>query len=488
MTETEQPRPLRAIDALIFNVYYFSVNVQTLTLVPLLMPILVERFLNADIKGSALGTLRLVTLMISLLVHTLAAQLSDRCTSKLGRRKPFMLLSLFLETLVLLGLGLTISYMKGSGTYAMVFTTITLAMVFSNLGLGPAQAIIPDLVPQEKHGRFAAVKSLFELPLPVIFVAFTIAKLISHNQFWGVIWILIAVKVVSGLITLLIPEKPILRPTKSFDKDSILRLVAMTLAFTGIILLLGLGARYALPIVKSLMTNSSHFKILNAAFGIFAMAVAVVIGVAISTRLSLGDETQGRRRFTWWVINRLAFMVGATNLVSFVLYFLQERFPQLAGEAAARPTAILMTVVGLALLLAALLAGWLTDKWGPKPLLFISGFLAFGASVMVVLSDSLFVVYAGAAVIGIATGLFYSANWALGTRIVPRDEAGKWLGISNVAGAGAGAVGAYIGGPIGDNAGYAVLMLVYGVVFLLSTLALFGINPQKQDFVPEKSE
>ena len=181
-------------------------------------------------------------------------------------------------------------------------------------------------------------------------------------------------------------------------------------------------------------------------------------------------------------------MVGATNLASFVLYFLQERFPQLAGEAAARPTAILMTVVGLALLLAALLAGWLTDKWGPKPLLFASGFLAFGASVMVVLSDSLFVVYAGAAVIGIATGLFYSANWALGTRIVPRDEAGKWLGISNVAGAGAGAVGAYIGGPIGDNAGYAVLMLVYGVVFLLSTLALFGINPQKQDFVPEKSE
>ena len=43
---------------------------------------------------------------------------------------------------------------------------------------------------------------------------------------------------------------------------------------------------------------------------------------------------------------------------------------------------------------------------------------------------------------------FLAANWALGTEIVPKEEAGRYLGISNLAGAGAGAVGAYIGGPI----------------------------------------
>ena len=49
-------------------------------------------------------------------------------------------------------------------------------------------------------------------------------------------------------------------------------------------------------------------------------------------------------------------------------------------------------------------------------------------------------------------------------------------GISNVAGTGAGAIGAFIGGPIGDIAGYSVLILVYGVLFLVSTLALFPIK------------
>ena len=63
---------------------------------------------------------------------------------------------------------------------------------------------------------------------------------------------------------------------------------------------------------------------------------------------------------------------------------------------------------------------------------------------------SLPVIYLGGVIIGIATGLFFASNWALGTVLVPKEEAGRYLGISNLAGAGAGAVGAYIGGPIAD--------------------------------------
>jgi MFS family permease len=64
----------------------------------------------------------------------------------------------------------------------------------------------------------------------------------------------------------------------------------------------------------------------------------------------------------------------------------------------------------------------------------------------------------------------------LGTEIVPKDQAGKFLGISNLAGAGAGAVGAYIGGPIADQIGYTNLMTIYVVLFLFSILALAKIK------------
>ncbi len=73
-------------------------------------------------------------------------------------------------------------------------------------------------------------------------------------------------------------------------------------------------------------------------------------------------------------------------------------------------------------------------------------------------------------------GVFYAANWALGTDIVPKEQAGRYLGLSNVAGAGAGAIGAYIGGPIGDGRGYVLLMTVYGILFLISNLALLWIK------------
>lgn len=81
--------------------------------------------------------------------------------------------------------------------------------------------------------------------------------------------------------------------------------------------------------------------------------------------------------------------------------------------------------------------------------------------------------------IGAAMGLFYSANWALGTEIVPQDRAGQFLGISNLAGAGAGAIGAYIGGPIADANGYVLLFVIYGLMFLLSILALMGVKEQR---------
>lgn len=211
------------------------------------------------------------------------------------------------------------------------------------------------------------------------------------------------------------------------------------------------------------------------------MAMAIGLGVWSSLRISLGDEAKKQTSFTWWVINRLAFLVGATNLAGFVLYFIQERFPELQGEAAAGPTSMLIMFVGIAILISAVPAGWLTDRFGNKPLIAFSGILATVGTITVTASTGMLMLYAGGLLIGIAIGIFYSANWALGTQIVPQEQAGRYLGLSNLAGAGAGAIGAYIGGPIGDGMGYMLLMSIYGFLFLVSTLALFGIKEGKQE-------
>jgi MFS family permease len=220
--------------------------------------------------------------------------------------------------------------------------------------------------------------------------------------------------------------------------------------------------------------------------GLLAMLVSVGLGVYMSVRMSIGREAARRNpSFTWWVINRLAFLVGAINLSTFAVYFIQARLG-FERETAAGPAARLMLVVGVFILLSALPSGWLADRFGRRSLVAVSGFMAAVGTLIALLSPNLTIIYVGGTLIGIATGLFYTANWALGTDIVPKQEAGRYLGISNLAGAGAGAVGAYIGGPIADyftvnvpsfeGLGYVVLFSIYGLLFLLSVLALAGIK------------
>jgi MFS family permease len=161
-----------------------------------------------------------------------------------------------------------------------------------------------------------------------------------------------------------------------------------------------------------------------------------------------------------------------------MLFYLQERFEEFQGQSAAGPAATVIMFVGVFVLLVALPGGWLADRFGKKPLVAVSGFLAALGTFIALIVPVITGVYIGACLIGAGVGLFYSTNWALGTEIVPPEQAGRFLGLSNLAGAGAGAIGAYIGGPIADNAGYVLLFTIYGVLFLLSTLALRGIDEE----------
>ena len=137
--------------------------------------------------------------------------------------------------------------------------------------------------------------------------------------------------------------------------------------------------------------------------------------------------------------------------------------------------------VGLSIFISSIPAGWLTDKFGRKLLCFFSGVLATFGTLVMILSVNTALLYVGGILIGIATGFFYAASWALGTTLVPQKEAGRYLGIRNLAGVGAGAIGAYIGGPIGDTVGFTLLMGIFGLLFIISTLALFGIKEKRMD-------
>ena len=468
-------RPVRWYDYITININWFALTARSQTLTPLIIPLLVQQFVGEQSKGAYVGVIRLWALMFAVLVQAFMGMLSDHSTMPWGRRRPFIFIGTLGEIVVFVFIGL-IADMQGMAGYWVLFGLYILSMLSSNASHAATQGLIPDLAPEEKRGLFSGVKTLFELPLPLIFVSFVIGKLVAKGNMWQALAALSVSMLVAMGITMMARERP-LAVAPSFKWGALWRLVGMTAVFTIIILASGEVVQW----ITSLAKNMSAWTglLLVGLAGLAGMAVAIGLGVWLSLRISIGTEFERQRSYTWWVVNRLAYLAAITNLATFLVFFVQERFPELSAEKAATPAANVVMFVGVFILLSAVPSGWLGDRFGKKRLIAISGLLAAIGTLIVVLTPGLPMLYVGGCVIGAGAGLFYSVNWALGTEIVPQDKAGQFLGMQNLAGAGAGAIGAYIGGPIADNTSYVLLMGIYALLFILSLIPLIGVEENR---------
>jgi len=476
-------RIFRWYDYITINIFNFGLSTMSQTFSSLIVPLFVQQFMGEAQKATYYGTLRLWGLMAALLAQAFWGLLSDRSTSRWGRRRPFIFGSALAGSLVtlLIVLGRTAGPQEIGG-YWLLFGMYILFQLVMNAGQGAVQGFLPDLVPQNQMGRFSAIKSLLEVPLPVIFASFVIAPMISKGNYWGGMLTACAVLVGTMLLALLVREEPLREVLSALDWQPFLRLVLMTAFFTAVILGMGELVRQLGRLLGGIENVTTLFLSMGG-LGLVVMLAAIGVGVWFSVRIGLGGA--GGTSFTAWVICRLAFLAGVFNLSSFAVYFLQAHL-NLPQEQAVGPASRLMLYVGVFIFIFAALSGWLADRFSRRLLIGAAGLLAALGTLVAILSPDLTMLYAGGCLIGAGTGLFYTSSWALGTLLVSKAEAGRYLGISNLAGAGAGAVGSYIGGPIADfftvhvpsvpGLGYVLLFGIYGLLFLFSILAVTWIK------------
>lgn len=467
-------KELRWFNYITININWFALTTRSQVITPLIVPILVQQFVGETNKGAYLGTIRLWALMFALLVQALVGILSDQNTGRFGRRRPFIFVGALLEVFIFILIGFS-AQLEGMTGYWVLFALYILSMIGTNISHGATQGLIPDLVPDEKKGLASGIKAMLELPVPLIFVSFVVAGMVQRGNLWGAIATVSVIILAAMAITMFAPETPIKEKPQRINWQPFIRLVLMTGLFTVVILTSGWAVKQALLLAETL--PQSQRILIGGLAGFTGMALAILLGVIFSLRISLGEEIKHRSSYKWWVINRLTFLVAANNLAGFMIFFLQEKFPQYPGNEAAGPAARIIMFVGIFILLSALPSGWLSDKLGKKLLTAVAAVLVgIGAAIVILAPEITGLIYAGGAVVGAGVGLFYSANWALGTALVPKNQAGKFLGLSNLAGAGAGAIGAYIGGPIADNLSYVLLMSIYGLIAVVSMFALLGIK------------
>jgi MFS family permease len=474
-------------DFISINLFWSGLNFRNTALGSVFMPYMVALFVNPDVKNTALGLMRTAGLIIAMIVQPLAGMLSDRNSSRYGRRRPYIFVGVLLDLLFLTAIGLSTNYWTLS-------CAVLLIQISSNISHGPLQGLIPDLVPPEQHGRASAFKSIFEL-LPIILVPLTIAKLVEGGQLGRAILATGLFLLVTMLLTmLLVKETPLQEKPKTSLKEPISLVLGMVL---GIVIggLAGIVSGAVVGFVPGLAVFALFDKapallVGLSLGGLTAMIVAILVGVWSGIKLALGDETKKTPAFPWWVTNRFFFLAAATSLQGFASYFLMATFG-ITIEAAIGLSANLFLVAGVFTLLIALPSGWLSDKIGHRTLVLVSGLIGVLGTALLLLTyrfPLLSLIYVAGCLVGLATGLFLTTNWALGTTIVPDEKAGRYLGISNLAGAGAGMVGAGIGGPLADlinksnpGSGYFVLFFCYAVLFLFSSLTVLRIEPSAHE-------
>jgi predicted MFS family arabinose efflux permease len=366
-----------------------------------------------------------------------------------------------------------------------LLAVVLLIQFSSNISHGPLQGLIPDLVPEDRRGVASAVKAIFEL-LPLILLGVTVAPLVANGQFgWAVAVSAGGVLVALGLTLALVRETPLKQKPDIPFGPTMVRVLGMVAgivggAAAGVISGGVVGGLIGLAVWlmggRTLAVSAGV-----AVGGTLSMVVAVVAGVWAGALATVGKEAREHTSFVWWVVNRLLFLAAVTSFQTFAPYFLMYAF-RVDIKPATSMTGTLITVVGVFTLLSALPSGWLSDRVGQRQLVGGSGLLAaLGACLVLgtIWLPNLTLIYVAGTFLGLATGLFMTTNWALGTRLVPPAEAGRYLGISNLAGAGAGMIGSGLGGPLADllekqvpGLGYFVLFAAYALFFVLSTVSL----------------
>jgi MFS family permease len=173
----------------------------------------------------------------------------------------------------------------------------------------------------------------------------------------------------------------------------------------------------------------------------------------------------------WWLIaERALFILGIYGLQAFAQYYLQD---VLQVPDPPKQTGDLLAVLTISLVVLVLIGGWLTDKYGAKRILYIGTFIASGGMFLMLFAKDMRGLTVIGSILGAGIGLFLTSNWALANRLVPEREAGKYLGLTNLATAGSGAL-ARLEGPALDwlNAAWPGTWVGYKGLFIFGALCI----------------
>jgi Na+/melibiose symporter-like transporter len=150
-------RPIRPIDFVTMNLYYFGISFLWNSLGRFLLQALLPQ---SNMAGpahaiAAFGLLAFCGLLIATIVQPLAGAFSDRFASRWGRRRPFVIVASLTDLVFLAAIVF-------APNYWFLLVAYCLLQLSSNVAHGPYQGLLPDLVPPEQRGVASSIKQFID--------------------------------------------------------------------------------------------------------------------------------------------------------------------------------------------------------------------------------------------------------------------------------------------------------------------------------------
>ena len=132
------------------SLLWFSLNFETAAQLPIVIPAQLLLFVTPGAVGNAqqavaLSLLSALGAVIALVAQPLTGAVSDRTNSRLGRRRPYVLLAGLIYVVGMLAL----AWSPGLFVFVLGFV---LAQVAANVGTAAYQGLLPDRVPLDQRG------------------------------------------------------------------------------------------------------------------------------------------------------------------------------------------------------------------------------------------------------------------------------------------------------------------------------------------------
>ena len=414
MTPSSAEQQWSNLSLLRMSGYGFGMIGFDLAMATIILPVLVQEVAPEEWKNTYLAVLGFSGLMVAAMIQPLVGQRSDRTSSPLGRRTPYMLWGGIFVCLGLIGLGF-------APNYATLFAVWLFMQANFNIGYGPYQALIRDLVPLSRVGVASSLKILSDATGALFLIAIS-SRLIgrgtgSANDFW--VWMSLG-------------------------------MIAVTI------------------IVATTVTT----------FTVRAKEVAADLSQRAAgqvQRPARGLHPQLSR----FLLSRLLIMTAITAYPTFGLFFLEDAV-ELENPTQALGDMVL--VVGGALALSIYPAGWVSDRIGRKPVVMAGAIGAAAASIWLREAHDVTSVLVTASLLGASIGVLLSSNWALANELGTKGREALHMGVVNLATTGGSAAAKMLGPGIdllnrtSAGSGYDALLITCSILFVLGAAILMPLK------------